>query len=289
MKKYRNRFEKPVVFDKSGSCPKVSYKCGPYHLSKPLVDVNQAAVCDECIVETSRNYLNRRQMLCLKPGCWLEGEVINVIMEFLTDCERIATRNKAQTWYLNTRMNSEAMGNPLDVKDFIRRHRYQSFFMGPLVHCCKIYVPINPGKHWIVMLVGVDDEVVEIWDSYLYGAKSTGEDLVYDVLTVLDAVLKDEIASTKPSGWSFSKFSIRTPQNVPQQPNLYDCGVFAINIMESRDILELTLGKFHSEDERARLVLKMVMSKFNRKQNTLFASARRHHEMRSGNRICNRA
>ena len=49
----------------------------------------------------------------------------------------------------------------------------------------QIYVPINPRKHWIVMLVGVDDEVVEIWDSYLYGAKSTGEDLVYDVVSTL--------------------------------------------------------------------------------------------------------
>ena len=46
MKKSSNRFDKPVVFDKSGSCPKVSYKCGPYRISKPLVDVDQVAVLE---------------------------------------------------------------------------------------------------------------------------------------------------------------------------------------------------------------------------------------------------
>ncbi|GMN58365.1 hypothetical protein TIFTF001_027469 [Ficus carica] len=98
-------------------------------------------------------------------------------------------------------------------------------------------------------------------------------------LTVLDEVLKGEIASMKPSGWAFSKFFVKTPQTVSQQPNLYDCGVFAINIMESRDMSELTPRKFCSEDERVRLVLKMVMSNFNKNQKTLFASAMRHHEM----------
>ena len=39
-------FYKPVVFDKSDSCPKVFYKCGPYRLSKPLVDVDQVAVLE---------------------------------------------------------------------------------------------------------------------------------------------------------------------------------------------------------------------------------------------------
>ena len=36
------------------------------------------------------------------------------------------------------KFKSETMGNPLDVKEFIRRHRYQSFFMGPLVDCRKV-------------------------------------------------------------------------------------------------------------------------------------------------------
>ncbi|GMN22879.1 hypothetical protein TIFTF001_040361 [Ficus carica] len=46
MKKSSNRFDKPGVFDKSGSCPNVFYKCGSYHLSKPLVVVDQATVLE---------------------------------------------------------------------------------------------------------------------------------------------------------------------------------------------------------------------------------------------------
>ncbi|GMN58363.1 hypothetical protein TIFTF001_027458 [Ficus carica] len=131
MKISSNKFDKPVVFDKSGSWPKVSYKFGPYYLRKPLVDVDQDTVLE-----------------------YIFDEKLNPL---------------------------EAMSNPLDVKEFITHN--------------------------------------------------------------LDEVLKGEIASTKTSGWALSKFFVKTPQTVPQQPNLYDCCVFAINIMENRDMSDITSGK----------------------------------------------
>ena len=56
----------------------------------------------------------------------------------------------------------------------------------------------------------------------------------------LDMLLEVDIGSCKSSGWPFTNFSIETIDNIPQQPNSYDCGLFFINFMLDRVASEMS-------------------------------------------------
>ncbi|PON89580.1 Ulp1 protease family, C-terminal catalytic domain containing protein [Trema orientale] len=88
----------------------------------------------------------------------------------------------------------------------------------------------------------------------------------------LDLILEEDISKTKRPGRSFAKFTVSIEKKAPQQTNAVGCGVYVINFMEQRDLDELDESKFKSHDERARLVLKIVLSGYNKCRSTYVIS-----------------
>ncbi|PON99400.1 Ulp1 protease family, C-terminal catalytic domain containing protein [Trema orientale] len=100
----------------------------------------------------------------------------------------------------------------------------------------------------------------QVHDPLLNNNVSSGEHLVGDAMRNQDTLLKDMI---KVGRKSFSDFEIITLNNVPQQPNLYDCGIYVINFMERRESM-LRPVLYHSDDEKARLARKIMKSSCNK-------------------------
>ncbi|PON77605.1 Ulp1 protease family, C-terminal catalytic domain containing protein [Trema orientale] len=245
------------------------YSSGPYtRLTEPVEDFQDMALLEfifdqfdddgmgETIIRTELNEISRSGMSCLRPKTYVNGEILNVKAEYLTRDERALFKTIAPNWYLTTRMNRSA-------EEFMRRHRVLEHFMGQLAYCEKIYVPINHSDHWFLYLFLIDSEVVQIWVSFCALGVSKDEKLLNDVKKNLDTALKLEIKDVKPIGWSFMDFKVEHRSNLPQQPNGYDCGVFVANFMDGRELEELSVLKYNSDDERCRLVLDMVKSATN--------------------------
>ncbi|KAM6571049.1 hypothetical protein CsatA_015129 [Cannabis sativa] len=66
------------------------------------------------------------------------------------------------------------------------------------------------------------------------------------------------------STFSFASFCIRRAQNVPRQPNSFDCGVFVALYMIHRCRLDKRSFEFNSNEERCHLAQWIVCSNYNK-------------------------
>ncbi|PON95507.1 Ulp1 protease family, C-terminal catalytic domain containing protein [Trema orientale] len=170
----------------SNNFPSVGlFNVGPFKLCNSIRDPIEAAV--NCIVVTKHNSLPRGILYCLEPNQYLDGEVINVMAELLTESEKVTPNEKSRNWYLQTRMP----------------------------------------------------------------------------MSKLDVILKDDIANTMPTDFSFSKFDMFTNPDIPQQKNNFDCGIYVINFMQETKFADLEEPKYKSADARVKLAIQIATSNLN--------------------------
>ena len=177
--------------------------------------------------------VTREKMLCLRPGEWLNDEVINFFMELLKG--RTAARSGAaaaaasasgaasgeaalpRVHFFNTlfyaKLTKDERGYDYSgVKRWTRKNKL--FEQDMLV--CPVHVH---GNHWVLAVVNFRDKRFEYYDS-LKGSEG-------QCLKNLRKYLKDESldklkATWDDTGWTDHNFRDGTPQ----QRNGWDCGVF---------------------------------------------------------------
>ncbi|KAL0457411.1 UNVERIFIED_CONTAM: Ubiquitin-like-specific protease ESD4 [Sesamum latifolium] len=137
---------------------------------------------------------------CLRPGAWLNDEVINVYLELLKEREK------------------------REPQKFLKCHFFNTFFYK------KIFVPIHKEVHWCLAIINRKDEKFQYLDS-LKGGDTR-------VLNVLTRYFVDEVKDKCGNDINVSSWEQEFVTDLPEQANGFDCGMFMIKYADfySRDI-----------------------------------------------------
>jgi sentrin-specific protease 1 len=162
------------------------------------------------------------KLVCLRRNTWLNDEVVNFYMAMLQerDARLCSASNGARlpSHYFNSFFMTKLLENGQYNYGQVKRwsKKFDVFALD------RVFIPINLNNtHWVMAVVFVQKKEIHYYDSMSGSGKR-----------YLDAMLKwlvDEAREKKgeqldPEQWKLSD----QEQNVPQQQNGYDCGVFSI-------------------------------------------------------------
>lgn len=180
--------------------------------------------------------VTRSDFECMKPGQWLNDEVINFYIALLQDRD---TRRKSEQkgprcFFFNTFFYHKLRSGGYSYRGVSRwstakRLKQQGVGYESILECDKIIVPIHQPAHWTMAVINLRDQQLEYYDS-LGGADS-------EVLDLLSRYIEDEAKDKQGKELDTSGWMRLFARNIPRQMNGSDCGVFAIKYGEycSRD------------------------------------------------------
>merc|ERR1719247_4074572 len=175
------------------------------------------------IAEKFEIKLTRDKLRCLTDGQWLNDEVINFYMKMLQ--ERCKEGNGyQQSYFCNsffyTKLTEGGTYTYKNVARWTKRAKVDVFALD------LVFVPIHVhGIHWCMGVVDVPRKEVRYYDSMSGGDHGFGEHMLQWVADEH----KDKKGKPLPDAGTWS---VVRPQNVPQQENGNDCGVFMVTCAE---------------------------------------------------------
>lgn len=180
--------------------------------------------------------VTRGDFECMKPGQWLNDEVINFYIALLQERD---TRRKAQDkgpkcFFFNTFFYHKLGSNGYSYKGVARwttpkRLLQKGADYQCLLECDKIVVPIHLPAHWTLAVINLRDQQFEYYDS-MGGVDS-------EVFELLSRFIEDEAKEKSGVELDTREWRRLFARDIPHQKNGSDCGVFAI-----------TYGDFCSKD-----------------------------------------
>ncbi|XP_054807249.1 ubiquitin-like-specific protease ESD4 [Prosopis cineraria] len=158
---------------------------------------------------------------CLKPGAWLNDEVINLYLELLKEREKREPKKYLKCHFFNTFFYKKLIGGKsgYDFKS-VRRWTTQRKLGYSLIECDKIFVPIHKEIHWCLAVINKKDKKFQYLDS-LRGMDS-------QVLKVLARYFVDEVKDKNGTDVDVSSWEREFVEDLPEQENGFDCGMFMI-------------------------------------------------------------
>ncbi|KAK7363573.1 hypothetical protein VNO77_05720 [Canavalia gladiata] len=188
--------------------------------------------------EKSSIEISGEKFQCLKPGAWLNDEVINLYLELLKERERREPHKFLNCHFFNTffykRLTSGMNG--YDFKS-VRRWTSQKKLGYGLHECDKIFIPIHKEIHWCLAVINKKDKKFQYLDSL------KGRDT--QVLKVLARYFIDEVKDKTGDDFNVSSWEKEFVEDLPEQQNGYDCGVFMIKYA---DFYSRNLGLCFSQE-----------------------------------------
>ncbi|KAL8171426.1 hypothetical protein V2J09_023230 [Rumex salicifolius] len=208
------------------------------HLREPFVPLEEE---DEEVVAKAFSNFNRRKVLiahessnieitggllqCLRPGAWLNDEVINLYLELLKERERRDPQKFLNCHFFNTFFYKKLIGgrSGYDYKA-VKRWTTQRKLGYGLIECEKIFVPIHKEVHWCLAVINKKEKKFQYLDS-LGGIDS-------QVFKVLARYIVDEVKDKSGQEIDVSSWDREFVTELPEQENGYDCGVFMIKYID---------------------------------------------------------
>ncbi|PSS01506.1 Ubiquitin-like-specific protease [Actinidia chinensis var. chinensis] len=162
--------------------------------------------------ENSNIQITGEVLQCLKPGAWLNDEVINLYLELLKEREKREPKKFLKCHFFNTFFYKKLIGgrNGYDFKS-VRRWTGQRKLGYCLLECDKIFVPIHKEVHWCLAVINKKDEKFQYLDS-LRGIDS-------HVLKVLARYVVDEVKDKNGEDMDVSSWQQEYVQDLPEQEN----------------------------------------------------------------------
>ncbi|KAJ2234746.1 hypothetical protein H4R99_001142 [Coemansia sp. RSA 1722] len=166
--------------------------------------------------ELNNTPVTTHDMSTLKPGTWLNDEVINFYMQLIInraekrgDLPRVHAFN---TFFYSTLRDS----GYARVRRWTRRIK--------LFEKDLVVVPVHLGVHWCCATVDFRSKTIAYYDALL----GDNNECLQLLMEYLQQESKDKMgAEFDDDGWSMV-----CAKNIPRQKNGYDCGVFAITFAE---------------------------------------------------------
>ncbi|PSN56248.1 hypothetical protein C0J52_00378 [Blattella germanica] len=171
---------------------------------------------NEFLISAFKLTVTRRDMQTLVGLNWLNDEVINFYMELLN--ERGKQSNYPSVYAFNTFFYPKLLMK--DGYSSLRRWTKKvDIFSYDLV-----IVPVHLGVHWCMAAIDFREKVIKYYDSM--GAPN------HKCLESLMEYLKMESLDKKKKPFDSSSWRTENVQNIPQQMNGSDCGMFACTYAE---------------------------------------------------------
>ncbi|WOH15916.1 hypothetical protein DCAR_0935463 [Daucus carota subsp. sativus] len=181
--------------------------------------------------ENSNIEITGELLRCLRPGAWLNDEVINLYFELLKEREKRNPKQFLKCHFFNTFFYKKLIGGKsgYDFKS-VRRWTTQRKLGYCLIDCDKIFVPIHKETHWCLAVINKKDEKFQYLDSLKGGDRQ--------VMNVLAKYIVDEVNDKTGTSINVSSWKQEYVEDLPEQKNGYDCGVFMIKYADfySRDV-----------------------------------------------------
>ncbi|XP_061349211.1 putative ubiquitin-like-specific protease 1B [Gastrolobium bilobum] len=171
--------------------------------------------------EKSNIEISGENFQCLRPHAWLNNEVINLYLELLKERERREPHKFLNCHFFNTFFYIKLI-NGKNGYDFnsVRRWTSKKKLGYGLHECDKIFVPIHKEIHWCLAVINTKDKKFQYLDS-LKGMDT-------QVLKVLARYFVDEVKDKTGKDIDVSSWEKEFVEDLPEQENGYDCGVFMI-------------------------------------------------------------
>nr|XP_043606017.1 ubiquitin-like-specific protease ESD4 isoform X2 [Erigeron canadensis] len=207
---------------------------------RPLTDEEEQIVANALSVssrkvlvthEDSNITITGEVLRCLRPGAWLNDEVINLYLELLKEREKKEPKKFLKCHFFNTFFYKKLISGRTgyDYKS-VRRWTSQRKLGYSLQECDKIFVPVHKEIHWCLAVINKKEKKFQYLDS-LGGIDR-------QVMRVLANYIVDEVKDKNGKDIDVTSWKQEFVTDLPNQENGYDCGVFMIKYADfySRDI-----------------------------------------------------
>ncbi|CAN8275009.1 unnamed protein product [Cochlearia groenlandica] len=161
---------------------------------------------------------------CLTPTSWLNDEVINVYLELLKERETREPKKYLKCHFFNTFFYKKLASESGYNYKAVRRWTTQRKLGYALLDCDMIFVPIHRGVHWTLAVINNRDR------KFLYLDSLNGVDK--KILNALAKYLGDEAKEKSGKDIDVSSWDMEFVEDLPQQQNGYDCGVFMLKYID---------------------------------------------------------
>ena len=234
---HRNYFEKP---NSPYSCTNISpaYVNTEVRLKKliqarnsDVSDKDKEAFCNalmgsplqDLVIEKFKISMTYEKLQVLKPEGWINGEVVNFYMSMLQERDSKQCASAEGGRHMSHYFNSFFMTKLLERDQYTYANVQRWSKTIDVFSMDKIFIPVNiSNNHWTMAVIFVVKKEMHYYDS------QSGSGMKY--LLALQQWFKDEAKDKKSvedldtSDWKL----LDREQEVPQQANGYDCGVFSI-------------------------------------------------------------
>jgi hypothetical protein len=178
---------------------------------------------DDVIASRFSVSLTRGQMQCLLPCTWLNDEVINFYYKLL---QERTTRSPSgpKCWFTNSFFWNKLSGGPNKRNDeygFKEVRRWTTKAKVDIFALDYVIFPMNIGEmHWAMGAIDIKEKGFRYFDSFISKPHP-------NFVPFLRRYLDDEHKGKKGGPLAgVDKWNLIEMENVPQQHNGYDCGVF---------------------------------------------------------------
>ncbi|XRB10840.1 JmjC domain-containing protein [Pseudoscourfieldia marina] len=190
-----------------------------------------------CSHERDRLDLTRRDLSTLHKRGWLNDEVINCYVALLQDRDLAwrrdgdpGGRRRPRCHFFNTCFYNKLFQDShkytylerwTRAKKLAKVHGGKTLFDS----CDKIIAPIHKGNHWCCAVIDLEAQAFVYYDSF------KSED--HDCLEAMKQFAIDEARTRENTHISdVESWPVLFPQDIPEQRNGWDCGVFAATYAE---------------------------------------------------------
>ncbi|KAK5794442.1 Ubiquitin-like-specific protease ESD4 [Gossypium arboreum] len=162
---------------------------------------------------------------CLKPGAWLNDEVINLYLELLKERENREPKKFLKCHFFNTFFYKKLV-NPESGYNYraVKRWTSQRKLGYCLLDCDKIFVPIHKDIHWCLAVINKKDQKFQYLDSL------KGRDP--NVLRALAKYFVEEVKDKSGKDIDISSWEQEFVEDLPAQENGFDCGMFMLKYID---------------------------------------------------------
>ncbi|CAN6300952.1 unnamed protein product [Urochloa humidicola] len=196
--------------------------------------------------ESSNIEVSKEKFQCLRPGCWLNDEVINLYLELLKEREKREPKRFLKCHFFNTFFYKKlACGkNGYDYKS-VKRWTTRKKLGYELIECDKIFVPVHKDVHWCLAIINMKENTFRYLDSL------GGMD--HNVPNILARYIAEEVKDKSNRIIDTSLWRGDIVDDIPLQQNGWDCGMFMLKYIDfhSRG-LDLSFSQEHMKYFRMR-------------------------------------
>ncbi|ESQ49344.1 hypothetical protein EUTSA_v10020659mg [Eutrema salsugineum] len=162
---------------------------------------------------------------CLKPGQWLNDEVINLFLVLLKEREAREPKKFLKCHFFNTFFFTKLVNSGTGYNyGAVRRWTSMKKLGYHLIDCDKIFIPIHMSIHWTLAVINIKDRKFQYLDSFK-GREPR-------ILDALARYFVDEVMDKSEVDVDVSQWRREFVQDLPEQRNGFDCGMFMLKYMD---------------------------------------------------------